>query len=105
MSLLEDGPHTATVFPEVATIDGYRNPYKRPADIGVQVRCTVTPIMAQPLVADAHRPVRVLGDIRGELVHAPLREGLLELARAGLGRRDDELDVLIADQAGRPHAH
>jgi hypothetical protein len=56
--------------------------------------------LAQPLTTDPDPPVRVRGQVRGELAHAPVRERPPELARAGLGRRDDELDVLIADQAG-----
>ena len=52
--------------------------------------------LLQPFPADLHHPVRVVG----ELADAPMGERAPQLDRACGGRRDDELLVVTADQAG-----
>jgi hypothetical protein len=48
------------------------------------------------------RPIRTgrLAPVGGQLAQAPVRERLAQLFRAGGGRRDDALHVIVADQAG-----
>ena len=53
--------------------------------------------LPQPFPADPGAP-RV--QVSGQLAQAPVRERQAQLFRAGGGRRDDELDVLVIDQAG-----
>lgn len=43
---LYDGPHLVTVFPEEVFTDSYGSERRRPAAVGVQVRCRMAPISA-----------------------------------------------------------
>jgi hypothetical protein len=56
--------------------------------------------LPQPLAADPDDPLVVAAQIPGELAHTPVGERASELAGAGLGRRDDEPDIVVTDQAG-----
>jgi hypothetical protein len=63
--------------------------------------------LAQPLAADDDPPVmtpssEIGGEVGGEFAQAPVRERAAQLRRAGVGRRDDECDVVVTDQAGTP---
>src|SRR4051794_9553998 len=56
---------------------------------------------AQPFAPDNDAPVVAIGaQIGGEFPHAPVRERDAQSAGSGGGRRDDERDVVITDQAG-----
>lgn len=54
----------------------------------------------QPFWADPDPPDAVAGQVAGELAKTPARERLPQFDGADRGRHDDELTVLIADQAG-----
>jgi hypothetical protein len=43
MSLLDNGPHTVTVYPEETYTDSYGNVARRPSQTGVEVRCVMSP--------------------------------------------------------------
>jgi hypothetical protein len=45
MSLLDNGPHTVTVFPEETATDSRGNMVKRPTEVGVVITgCLMTPV-------------------------------------------------------------
>jgi hypothetical protein len=56
--------------------------------------------LPQPLPADLHPAGRITGQIVGELANTPVRERAAQLARTGLGRRNDVRDVIVGDAAG-----
>jgi hypothetical protein len=43
MSILDNPPHTATVFVQEEAQDSYGNQITRPSNVGVEIRCLVTP--------------------------------------------------------------
>ena len=61
----------------------------------------LTQDQAQPLAPDPDPPVVTIGaQVGGEFPHAPVRERDAQGAGTGGGRRDDERDVLVTDEAG-----
>jgi hypothetical protein len=43
VSLLDNGPHTVTIYPSEIVTDSYGNQIHEPSSNGVRVRCVVTP--------------------------------------------------------------
>ena len=55
--------------------------------------------LPQPFTADAHRPTRTTAKVVSQLTQAPPGGRLAQLLQPGPGCRDDDLDVLVTDQA------
>jgi hypothetical protein len=76
-----------------------------PGPRALQADTGIVQDLAQPFSADHDPPVRTVkvgsaGEVGGELAQAPPSERVAQLGWAGGGRRDDERDVVIGDQAG-----
>jgi len=56
--------------------------------------------LPQPLTADPDDPLVVAAQIGGEFAPTPVRERAPERLGPGLGRRDDEPDIVVTDAAG-----
>lgn len=56
--------------------------------------------LPEPFPADVHPLDPVVCEVVGEFTDAPVCEGAPQLGGTGPGRRDDELALVIADQAG-----
>ena len=85
-----------------------RRPYPGQDSFQVRVRWKESPWEAR-ICRSRSRPMttgrRCCRPDTGELAHAPVRDGQAQLLRARGGRRDNELDVLVTDQAGTASAH
>lgn len=51
MSLLDTGPQTADIYPEVETTDERGNPIRVPAEVPVAVRCRIQPVSSEDVIA------------------------------------------------------
>jgi hypothetical protein len=56
--------------------------------------------LPQPLAADPDDPPVVAAQIGGEFADAPVGERAAQRLGPGLGRRDDERDIVVTDPAG-----
>src|SRR5215210_220657 len=56
--------------------------------------------LTQTLTTNPDHPDRIRREILDELADTPPGERLTQLLRSGRGRRDDERDIVITDQAG-----
>lgn len=70
MSILDAGPHTVLVYPEITTTDSRGNVVKKPGEVGVLTHgCTLTPVASN---RTRDRDERVRADYRLITRSAPL---------------------------------